>query len=57
MRKPNAEYMKRYRERHPERIVEIRTKFYDNNKERESIRHKKKYMWKKECDRLMGILL
>jgi uncharacterized short protein YbdD (DUF466 family) len=41
MRKPNAEYMKRYRERHPERIVEIRTKFYDNNKERESIRHKK----------------
>ena len=51
-----AEYSKRWREKHPDKAVEVRVKFYNNNKEKESIRQHKKYLWKKECERLRNIL-
>jgi hypothetical protein len=51
-----AEYSKRWREKHPDKVVEVRVKFYNNNKEKESIRQHKKYLWKKECERLRNIL-
>ena len=53
----SAQRMAKYRQNHPDRVVEIRLKFYNNNKENESLRHKKKYLWKKECERLRNILL
>ena len=52
----SAEYSKRWREKHPEKAIEVRVKFYYNNKEKESIRQQKKYLWKKECERLRNIL-
>ena len=52
-----AERMTKYRQKHPEKVIEIRMKFYNENKENESVRHKKKYMWKKESERLRNILL
>ena len=51
-----AEYSKRWREKHPDKAVEVRVRFYNNNKEKESIRQHKKYLWKKECERLRNIL-
>ena len=51
-----AEYSKRWREKHPDKAVEVRVKFYNNNKDKESIRQHKKYIWKKECERLRNIL-
>jgi hypothetical protein len=53
----NAERSKKWRERHPERVVEVRVKFYYNNKEKESIRQQKKYLWKKESKKFLNILL
>ena len=53
----SAEYSKRWRERNPEKAIEVRVKFYYRNKEKESIRQQKKYIWKKECERLRNILL
>ena len=52
-----AIYSKRWRERHPEKDNEIHIKYYYNNREKESIRQHKKYIWKKEWDRLRNILL
>ena len=53
----NAQRSKKWREQHPERVVEVRVKFYYNNKEKESIRQQKKYLWKKESKKFLGILL
>ena len=53
----DAQKSKKWRERHPERVVEVRVKFYYNNKEKESIRQQKKYLWKKESKKFLGILL
>ncbi len=52
-----AQKMAKFRRNHPDRVIEIRFKFYHNNKEKESVRQKKKYLWKKECERLRNILL
>ncbi len=52
-----AERMTKYRQNHPEKVIEIRMKFYSENKDRESARQKKKYLWKKESERLRNILL
>ena len=53
----SAEYSKRWREKNPDKVIEVRVKFYYNNKEKESIRQQKKYLWKKECERLRNILI
>ena len=53
----NAQRSKKWREQHPERVVEVRVKFYYNNKEKESIRQQKKYLWKKESKKFLDILL
>ena len=52
-----AEYSKRWREKHPDKVIEVRLKFYNNNKEKESARQHKKYLWNKESQRLRNILL
>ena len=53
----SAERMKKYRQNHPEKVIEIRMKFYNENRDKESVRQKKKYLWKKESERLRQILL
>ena len=53
----SAERMKKYRRNHPEKVIEIRMKFYNENRDKESVRQKKKYLWKKESERLRHILL
>ena len=53
----SAEYSKRWRVKYPEKVVEVRVKFYYNNKEKESIRQQKKYLWKKESKKFLEILL
>ena len=52
-----AQRMAKYRQNHPDRVIEIRVKFYNENKEKESIRQKKKYIWNKESERFRNILL
>jgi hypothetical protein len=53
----SAERMKKYRRNHPEKVIEIRMKFYNENRDKESVRQKKKYLWKRESERLRHILL
>ena len=53
----NAQRMAKYRAKNPERDRDIHIKYYVNNKEKEVSRVKKYYYFKKECNRLMGILL
>ena len=57
MPRTSAEYSQRWREKHPERVIEARVKFYNNNKEKESARQQKKYIWNKESRKFMSILL
>lgn len=57
MPKSFAEYSKKWREKYPEKVIEVRLKFYNNNKEKESARQHKKYLWNKESQRLRNILL
>jgi hypothetical protein len=49
--------MTKYRLKYPEKVIEIRIKYYNENKEKECARHRKKYIWKKESERLRNILL
>ena len=52
-----AQRMAKYRLLHPEQDREVHIKYYNKNKEKESTRVKKYYYYKKECKRLMEILL
>ena len=52
-----AQRMAKWRETHPERVIEIRVAYYYGNKEKESIRQQKKYLYKKESERLRNILI
>jgi hypothetical protein len=53
----NAERLTKFRKLHPEKVIEFRINYYYNNKDKESERQRKKYLWKKESERLRRILL
>jgi hypothetical protein len=52
-----AQRMSKYRAKNPDKNREVHMKYYANNKEKETLRVKKYYYFKKECKRLMAILL
>jgi hypothetical protein len=52
-----AEYSKRWRANHREKDREFHITYYINNKDKESKRQQKKYLWNKETQRLRNILL
>ena len=53
----SAEYSKRWRKLHREKDREFHIIYYNNNKDKESKRQHKKYLWNKETQRLRNILL
>ena len=53
----SAEYSKRWRTLHREKDREFHIIYYNNNKDKESKRQHKKYLWNKETQRLRNILL
>ena len=57
MPKTSAERMTKYRQKHPEKVIEIRLKYYNENRDKECERHRKKYFWKKESEIFRNILL
>ena len=53
----NAQRMAKWRVENPERVIEIRVNYYYSNKDEESKRQQKKYLYKKESERLRNILI
>ena len=53
----NAQRMAKWRVENPERVIEIRVNYYYSNKDKESKRQQKKYLYKKESERLRNILI
>ena len=52
-----GEYCKRWREKYPDKEREYHLKYYTDNKERETKRQQKKYLWNKESKLFFNILL
>ena len=53
----NAQRLAKWRLAHPEKVVEFHHKYYYENKEKESLRQHKKYIWNKESRKFMNILI
>ena len=57
MRKSNAEYSRRWREKNREKDREIHVLYYNENKDKSHLRVIKYSLYKNEVKRLMNILL